>query len=150
MCPYTVLYFLDVYLKPYRRETQSSLRSWETDSDGHSRRLTLSSVSITLNSLHIIQHRPGTGDRQRAPVTSLQRQTSFGFFHWTMYGMVSWDGILSSSYLIQYCCSCFWCNKDIYFLNHIFLIFKMIAFLFSTIIIITLLSYEQLSTLAGH
>lgn len=58
--------------KPHR-----SLRSRETDSDRQNRGLTLHSVSITLNSLHIIRHRPGTGDRQRAPVTSLLRRASF-------------------------------------------------------------------------
>lgn len=49
----------------------------QADSDRQNRRLTPSSVSIALNSLHFIRCRPGTGDRQRAPVTSLQRQASF-------------------------------------------------------------------------
>lgn len=77
---HTVLYFLDMHLKPYVREIQRSLRSRETDSDRQNRGLTLSSVPIMLNSLHIIQHRTGTGDRQRAPVTSLQRQDSFSAY----------------------------------------------------------------------
>lgn len=46
-----VLYFLDVCLKSY-----GSLRSTESDSDRQHRGLTLSSVSITLNS-------PGLGQR---------------------------------------------------------------------------------------
>lgn len=54
-----------------------SQRSRETDSDRQNRGLTLSFVSVTLNSRHIIQRRPGTDGRQQAPVTGLQGRDSF-------------------------------------------------------------------------
>lgn len=57
-------------------DDQRRLSRRESDSDGQNRGLTLSSVSITLNSLHIIQPRPGTGRTHRAPVNSPQRQSS--------------------------------------------------------------------------
>lgn len=119
--PYTLLYFLDVHLKPYGGETQRSLRSGETDSDRQNRGLTVSSVSITLNSLHIIQHRPGTGDRQRAPVTSPQRRASFSASFTEQ--CTGWQAAIyqtspratTGDTLIQ-CCLLL---QDIFYLNHV-------------------------------
>lgn len=71
-------HFPHLHLSPYRRERAEIPAEWrETDSNRQEKTFSLGSVSITLNSLRIIQPRPGTGDRQRAPVTSLQGHGSF-------------------------------------------------------------------------
>lgn len=151
--PYTVL-LSRCYLRPYWGETQSSPRSRETDSDRQNRRLTPSSVSITLNSLHIIRHRPGTGDRQQAPVTSLQRQASFSASFTEQ--CTRWQaGIYqtsprATSYLVQHC---YQSNKRyIIFESHISYVFKMIYwnFYFPKLFFILLWPYEQLAMLARH
>lgn len=99
--PYTALLYRYV-ISDLIEEQRADPRGAETDSGRQSRRLTPSFVSATLNSLHIIRHRPGTGDRQRAPVPALQRRLPFlCFFHWTMYEMSGWDSPdITQSYFI--------------------------------------------------